>query len=188
MLMLANSARDWAKDEFGGVEFDDSRWRTRLLKIAARAARRPSGRVTEVFLDAAERQGAYGLLESKEVTAAQLSTAMFKATALRCAEEEFVFVAVDGSSLSLTDAEHKKGFGFIGARQFGARGLKVINALAVSLGGVTLGLLSQIWWTRTGKAARKGHQKLPVSKKETRHWLAAMKEAREQVAQYAPKT
>jgi hypothetical protein len=56
MLMLAQSARDWAKDEFGEVKTGDSRWRARPLKVAARAARQPSGKVSEVFCDAAERQ------------------------------------------------------------------------------------------------------------------------------------
>ena len=70
--MLRESNRDWALDEFGGVQNDDSRWRTLLVQMAASAARAPNGRVTEVFTNAAERQGAYGLLESPQVTAEQL--------------------------------------------------------------------------------------------------------------------
>src|SRR6478752_4294322 len=103
MLMLRESARDWAMGEFGGVELSDPRWRTRLIKTAARTARTPNGKVTAGFSDAAERQGAYSLLENTKVTAGQLGAAMFMATALRCAQEPFVFVAVDGSSLTLTD-------------------------------------------------------------------------------------
>lgn len=188
MLMLRESTRDWALSEFGDVELADYRWRERLIKMAARSARQPSGRVTEVFSDGAERQGAYGLLESPDVSVEPLSSAMFAATALRCSEERFVFAAVDGSSLTLTDAEQGKGFGYIGARKFGARGLKMINSLAVSEHGVTLGLLSQVWWTRTGKAMKKQHETLPPSKKETRHWLAAMQQSRDEIAQHAPDT
>lgn len=186
--MLRESTRDWAVNEFGSVGLADGRWRTRLIKMAARTARQPNGRVTEAFSDSAERQGAYGLLESPDVKAERLGSAMFSATASRCSQERFVFAAVDGSSLSLTDAEQSKGFGYIGARKFGARGLKMINALAVSEQGVTLGLLSQVWWTRTGKAVKQRHQSLPPSKKETRHWLAAMEQSRGEMAQHAPNT
>ena len=44
----------------------------RLVLVAAQAARRPAGKVTEVFGNDADRQGAYGLLESQEVTGGQV--------------------------------------------------------------------------------------------------------------------
>lgn len=188
MLMMRESARDWAMKEFGGVKLADPRWRARLIKMAARSVLQPNGKVSEVFCDAAERQGAYGLLECRDVEPAQLGMAMFAATARRCADENLVFAAVDGSSLTLADDAHEKGFGYIGARKFGARGMKVINALAVSPAGVTLGLLSQVWWARTGKAVKQRHKMLAPNKKETRHWLKAMEHSRQQIAEHAPKT
>ena len=113
---------------------------------------------------------------------------MFAATALRCAKESLVFGAVDGSSLTLTDTEGTKGFGSIGSRKMGARGLKVMSSFALSAQGVPLGLICQQWWVRTGEAVKQQHQKLPPSKKETRHWLAAIEGAGEQIAQRACKT
>lgn len=158
------------------------------MQMSVRMARQPNGRVTEVFANAAERQGAYGLLENPRVTEKQLGEAMFAATARRCAEESFVFVPVDGSSLTLTDTDKKKGFGSIGARKFEARGLKMINALAVSQRGVPLGLVSQVWWTRTGEAVKGRHAQRPVSEKETRHWLSAMEQTRQQMQTNAEQT
>lgn len=156
--------------------------------MGAQAAQRPGGKVSAVFNDAAERQGAYGLLESDEVTASQISAAVFAADACRCAPLPFVFVPVDGSSVTLTDLEKSKGFGSIGARCQGARGLKVISALLVSPHGVTMGLGSQIWWARSDKAAKQRHQRRPTQKKETRHWLEAMQQTRQVMSTHAPKT
>src|SRR5687768_6001487 len=138
------SALKWAQDEFGRAAFGDPRWGKRLVEVAAQAARRPGGKVTEVFVGGAERQGAYGRLESTAVGESAVRSAMFGAAASRCAKAPFVFCAVDGSSLNLTDLGSKKGFGSIGARSMGARGLKVISALCLSARGVPHGLTSQI--------------------------------------------
>jgi len=67
----------------------DARWGARLVLGAAQAARRPVGKVTEVFGNGADRQGAYGLLESEDVAGEQVRASMFEACAGRCASEEY---------------------------------------------------------------------------------------------------
>ena len=186
--MSYESARDWAMNEFSGVAFRDIRWQRRLVAVGAQAARAPAGKVSEVFGDAAARQGAYALLECDDVARAQIAAAMFAADARRCAGETFVYVPVDGSSITLTDQGREKGFGSIGARKFGARGLKVISALLVSTRGVTLGLGSQIWWTRTGEAKKRRHGRRRTEDKETQHWLEAMQQTRQTFDDNAPQT
>src|SRR3954466_4205445 len=101
----------WAFEEFGQVRVGDPRWRRRLVSMAERAVRRPAGRVTETFARSDERQGAYGLLESGAVSAQTVGTAMFESCARRSAGEAYVFCAIDGTSLNLTDRDRKKGFG-----------------------------------------------------------------------------
>src|ERR1035437_9728370 len=98
--MGRTSSRTWAQEIFGDAEFDDRRWKVRLVAMAARAACSPDGRCTSVYRNDGDRQGAYGLLESSDVPAEAVATAMFAATARACSEEEFVFCAVDGSSRS----------------------------------------------------------------------------------------
>ena len=156
--------------------------------MAERAARRPAGRVTETFTRSDERQGAYGLLESSAVGADEVGTAMFEACARRSASESFVFCAIDGTSLSLTDYEHSKGFGPVGSRAEGGRGLKVMNAMVLSAEGVPLGVSSQRYWTRADRRRRVHRDKLRPEEKETRHWLDAMKQTRQIMAEHAPST
>lgn len=178
----------WALEEFGKARIADARWGRRLVSVASRAARRPAGRVTETFLSSAERQGAYGLLESEAVSADEVGVAMFEACARRCAGQAFVYCPVDGTSLALTDRERSKGFGPVGSRASGGRGLKVMNAMVLSADGVPLGISSQRYWIRAEGRRREHRDKLRPTEKETQHWLDAMKQTREVMEQYAPST
>lgn len=141
--------------------------------------------MSEVFSDVGELHGAYDLLESRHVVSGELTATLGRATAKRCAGLPYVHVAIDGSSLMLTDKAHEKGFGSIGASNIGARGLKVISALAVEPNGTTQGLLTQIWWSREARAPRTVSQrrKLRVEEKETQRWLDAIKDAAERCAE-----
>jgi hypothetical protein len=144
--------------------------------------------VTETFARSDERQGAYGLLESAAVGADEVGTAMFEACARRSARESFVFCAIDGTSLNLTDYARSKGFGPVGSRAEGGRGLKVMNAMVLSAEGVPLGVSSQRYWTRADHRQALHRDKCRPEEKETQHWLAAMKQTREVMAEHAPAT
>lgn len=183
MRALNRTEERWAREQFGRAALGDSRRTARVIRMAARAAERPAGKVSEVFVDHAERQGAYDLLEGRRVSAAMLMTALGEATAEQASCNSFAFVAVDGSSITLTDSAKRKGFGSIGPLSKGARGLKVISAFACNPDGVPLGLMSQVWWARTKaksqskKEKARNNQKRHVQDKETRYWLEAIEDA-----------
>jgi hypothetical protein len=186
--MKQQSAINWANEQFGGADLDDERWRNRLVRMAARAAKRPGGKVAEVFSNPAERQGAYGLLECEEIIPEKVAIPMFQGTARRCAEYDFVFCAIDGSSITLVDRSKKKDFGSVGSRASKSRGLKMINALVLSPSGVPLGLISQQWWARPKTRAKKHRDRRRTEEKEIQHWLDAMEQARKMMAEFAPNT
>ncbi|HEX7509413.1 MAG TPA: IS4 family transposase [Polyangia bacterium] len=187
--MKTATSADWAQREFGKAKVKDARWVARLVLVAAQAARRPAGKVTEVFGNGADRQGAYGLLESEDVTGEQVGASMFEACAGRCASEEFVLCAVDGSSVTVTDLDGDKDLGSIGTRKQGARGVKVISALAISAKGVPLGLTSQVWWKRTTPSAKRKHRnRRRTEDKEIQRWLDTMEKSRQAMSQHAPRT
>jgi hypothetical protein len=183
MRRLNTEQERWARREFGGAELGDRRRIDRAVRMAARAAENPGGKISRVFCDDAERQGAYDFLESGHASAAALTAAMGAATARRASGQSFAFVALDGSSLTLTDRLGSKDFGSVGTLNAGARGLKVINGLACNPSGVPLGLLSQVWWSRTeatsqsAKAKSSRNRRRKVEEKETRHWLEAIAQA-----------
>jgi len=161
----------------------DGRRVARATRMLARAAERPGGRLTEVMRDPAEAQGAYDMLEGGRVSAQALLASFASATVQRAADASYVLAVVDGSSLKLTDLTHDKGLGSLGALRNGARGVKVINALAVDECGATIGLLGQVWWARTNakrdsRDKRKRNMKRPLCDKETRHWIEAFEQAK----------
>jgi hypothetical protein len=179
--MSASATRLWAREEFGHARLGDERRTARAVAMAATALSRPAGRVSDVFSDDAERQGAYDFLESAAVHADALVAAMGEACARRCAEHRYVLVPVDGTSLTLTDTHRTKDFGAIGTYQAGARGLKVVDAIAVSPTGVPLGCFAMRWWTRTGPVGPSPAYTRPPRESETRHWLAAIDDVRAQL-------
>lgn len=194
----------WAQNEFGGAELGDARRTTRLVSMAARLAACPTGqgRVTRVFERGADRQGAYGLLENERVAFEAMLRPAQLACAQRCANQEFVFVPTDGSSLTLRDPHGLRGLGPVGNGEAVAQGLEVMSAIAVGADGAPLGLLSQVWWVRPNKprkqrrprsdrrsgktrrarllarreARRRGRRS--IEQKETRFWIQALEQAR----------
>ncbi len=145
--MTTRSAEKWAAEEFGHAQLGDIRRTRRLQKIAAGAASRANGRVAVVFDRMADREGTYDFLERGD-DAAAVAGAMFRATATRARGEKSVLVAVDVSSLSLTDEAGTRGLGPVGSPNSPVRGLMVCNALVVTTTGVPLGLIDQRYWVR----------------------------------------
>jgi hypothetical protein len=169
----SGEARRWALEEFGDVRLGDERRRSRLIAMAARVARSPGGRVSEVFRNAAERQGAYDFLESEHVHASALVDALTNACVDRCSALPFAFVPIDGTSIAVTDRARKKDFGSVGTFTKGARGLKVIDAIAVSPSGIPMGVCAMQWWARPSTPPRRRESR-KVADKETQHWLDAI--------------
>jgi hypothetical protein len=179
----------WATEEFGSANLGDVRRRRRLVKVAGEVAKRPAGRITEALPEGASRTAAFRLMENEEVSEAEIALAAHRACAWRSADQPFVFVPIDGSSLNLTDDQESKGLGIVGARRVGAKGLQVMTAIAVSSQGVPLGLCGQTWWTRQERVERKNkHDRRLVKEKETQHWLTVMNQVRTLFAAEAPHT
>ena len=58
----------WALEEFGELEAPDARLKARVTRMANTASQYGGGRISEVFRDPAERQGAYDLLEGGRIS------------------------------------------------------------------------------------------------------------------------
>jgi hypothetical protein len=173
-------ARKWAREEFGFAELGHAARTKRLVTMAGGALRKPAGKVSEVYETDAQRQGAYDFLEGSQVSAEAVTAACVAASVKRCCGQPFVFVPVDGSSVSLTDREGKKGLGAVGAAAQGGRGLKVMTAYAVDARGVPIGIMAQCWWARTQKPTgcrkrkRARNAKRATKEKETQRWIDAI--------------
>jgi len=176
----------WARRSYGGADFKDARSTKRFVRMMARLAARPAGRVSEVFTIPAERQGAYDFLEHR-VTSCAVQDAIGDACARDCKEHDCVLVVLDGTSLNFTDHAETKGFGRISAYWHKARGLKLLNTLALSTDGVPIGVPSQRYWIRDAEPKSKRIYR-PAHARESVHWRNAVDEVSARMARLAPAT
>lgn len=177
------STRSWAYETFGDLDTGDRRHRSRVLAMAATLAAHPAGEVCRVFADPAEREGAYRLLDNKDVTCAHLEEALASSTVTRClreAESSHVFVAVDGSSLSLKDLHLRRDVGAVGPWSQKGRGVLVQTALALDDRGTPIGVCAQTYWTRSERSEAK---KRKDKDKETHLFVCTIRTAFERLTQ-----
>jgi hypothetical protein len=180
-----SQANDSITAHFGGTFLGDARRAERFRMMLRQVASRPAGAVSDVFLEADEQQGAYDFLENELISAGDVQAAASKAMAKLCGGHDSVLLVLDGSSFSLTDHTGKKGFGSVGTRSQGALGLKVLNALALTSAGQTIGVVAQQYWVR-GKRVARGYR--PLEKRESYRWHEAYDSARAALSEHAPKT
>lgn len=180
----------WANDEFASARLGNKLRTERLVAISASALRNPAGLVTEVFPDAGPREGAYKFLENEAVSIGEITAAACRAAGSRAAGMPYVFVPVDGSSLSLREyeGEAERGVGTVGAHNKGGAGVLVMNAVAIDPLGSPLGMFDQQWWTRRGKSSTVDSRHRKLEDKETKHWLAAIDTGARQWAKTNPAT
>ncbi len=95
----------------------------RLVRMATAAALRPGGTVLEVFRSSAERQAAYDFLANPDIRQEEPLAAMAVATANRCEDDPFVFVVVDGTSLTLADRARAPSGSQVFRRAHGSRSI-----------------------------------------------------------------
>ncbi len=177
----------WAQELLGGARLGDARRDRRLLQLVSAAERRPDGRVSACFADGAARQAAYDFLEHEVVEPRAVTRAISVGGMRQCARHDEVLVALDGSSLTLTDRAKEKDFGSVGDRRHGRRGLKVITALAMTPTGRTIGVVGQEWWAREGRAPKKSKPR-PLEERESHRWHRVVAQTEEAASQHARRT
>lgn len=150
-----DDVRQWARREFAAARLGDRRRVRRLVMMAEQVALAPAGLISDVFDSDATRQAAYDFLESPFVQQPPMQRALADACARAAAPQPFAFVAIDGTTLTLTDVNGTKDFGNIGGgSSVRARGVKVISALGLEPSGVPLGIAAQRYWARPDKESR----------------------------------
>ncbi|APR76158.1 Hypothetical protein A7982_11533 [Minicystis rosea] len=167
------------------AKLGDARRVRRAASMLRQAADQPAGRLTEVFCTRAELQAAYDFLET-EMAPRALTTAFAEASLRAVSDASFVYVVVDGTSLSLTDVSKTKDFGSLGMRSLPTRGLKVIDALAVTADGAPVGLLDLEFWARGPKSKKGRYARRRDLETETAQWVDVVARTGKLVHQKAP--
>jgi hypothetical protein len=186
-VLTSLQAASWADEEFSHADLGDLRRTKRLVAMGARVACRPAGAVTRVYDLPAEREAAFRFIESDQFSYRDVVAASRVATVRRAAIYPFAFVAMDGSTLTLTDRSGK-GFGPV-SNKGSARGMQAMTALVLSPAGVPLGTASQVLWVRADESSPEHHDDYrPIEERETRFWLDALDQVTDQFRITAPNT
>ena len=182
-------ARRWAQEEFSSADLGDQRRTKRLVAVAAAFAKRPAGTITNVVRGAA-REAAFRFVENEAVESAAIASSSHAATARRCFKHPEIVVAVDQSSLKITDRVRKPGFGRTGISRESRNtaGLQVMTALAVDAQGVTQGLVGQQWWARQELSPEWDKDKRPDQERESDLWRRTLCQANDTLCREAPGT
>jgi hypothetical protein len=183
---MDESAATWAEDVFGHADLGDRRRVRRAVAMVAQLAQQPAGRITSAFGESAAREAAYRFVENDRFSVSDLGAAMFQATARQASAWNEIIVPVDG--VTFTVAHTGRGFGPVGTKQH-ANGAHAMTALALTPDGVPLGVLGQVFWTRSSKHAPVYAQdRRPIAERETGHWLTAITQASQALQHHAPST
>jgi hypothetical protein len=171
---------DWAAAEFGGADLHDRRRSRRLVRVAARLAADPHGRLPESFSQWSELKAAYRLLEESDITHEAVLAPHSRRVWQECRRPGDYFFVEDTTELDFSSHPAAEDLGRIGNDD--GRGLFVHSTLAMRVDSwnaqeepqVTLeGLAAQYCWVRPPKAS------VPESKaqrlarpRESQRWAA----------------
>jgi len=165
-------------DEIKNNTINDKRIRNRLSKTIDQLSQYPNHSIPQACKKPAEIKGAYRLLDNKKVTPDGILSGHKEATKTRMAEHKIVLLVQDTTDFNYTRSSSVKG---MGEHTFSpnSKGLLLHSTLAVTPGGVPLGLLTQKYWTRAPEERGKKNKRkdLPIEEKESYRWLEAMEKS-----------
>ena len=171
----------WIINETKNTNLKDLRLEQRLAKIIDQLSATPSASIPEACQTAAATKAAYRFFDNDNVDADAIREGFFIATAKRINDYETVLVASDITDLNYIAHKALKSKGVL--RNFKASGLIMHSALAMSVDGLPLGLLDQMFWYRKsedyGKRIRRAD--LPIEEKESYRWVQSLSNVAKQM-------
>jgi Domain of unknown function (DUF4338)/Transposase DNA-binding/Transposase Tn5 dimerisation domain len=172
-------ARDWAEEEFGGVQLGDERLNRRLVTIARDFYTNPQAQIPEACQSRAKTKATYRFLEHPKTPMKLLLQPHYEATIQRIAKEEIVLSVQDTTSLNYSAHPETNGVGPISSKKDGAIGLIMHDTMVFSLEGTPLGLMDVQCWAREEETFGKHHQRKqkPIEQKESYKWLKSFEAA-----------
>ena len=192
-LSLEESLRteQWVEAEFGEADLGHRDATQRLLRIAQAKARNPSASYTECVAGNRHELKAYYRFIGKKhdrMNPTDILGGHRRQTIRRIKGYRRVLVIHDTTDLDFSERLHCNDLGDIGKNQTGAvsQGLKMHSALALSEGGLPLGVLGINIYASHFDSEDKA-QNRPIREKESYRWLRTIDELRE-ISDWVPET
>jgi hypothetical protein len=163
----------WAGLELASAELGDQRRALRLMRMVERLVERASQSLPQGFGSWAETKAAYRFFGNDQIAWPEILAPHRASTLRRAASEPIVLVVQDTTLIDLSQFESTAGLGYLS--MLSSRGLFLHSCLAVTPGGVALGVIDQQMWIRPiedrGKRGRSGDHRGCTPDKESQRWL-----------------
>ena len=179
------SNQQWAADEFAHVELKDARLNRRCQELAVALGQQPNAPINQACEDWADTKAAYRFFDNANVTPESICAPHRQRTVERMRWHRLVLAVQDTTFFNYTHHPQTKGLGMIGTKKQNQQGFGMHSTLAMTPTGMSLGLLTQAFFTRPfDEPSHKPNelQKLPIEEKESYKWIAAF----EQTLKLAP--
>lgn len=185
--------RDWDKDDYQGIEIDDTSWikrefenmsvgDERIIKRAISsmeaAAAKPNESIPEVMGgNWNDIKATYNLFNNDKLNPDIILSGHRQETLsrIKSLDDDTVLIIQDTTGINYSS----HGCVELGNHSSvaGAKGILMHSALAVTEKGLPLGILYQKFWSRKPPQEGRNHQKLPISEKESLKWFTALDES-----------
>ncbi|MFO7717870.1 MAG: IS4 family transposase [Desulfohalobium sp.] len=180
---------DWAEQEFGAVQFFDSRLKRRLMDIARNFFSDPEATIPEACGSKAKTMGAYRFFHNEKTTMDVILNAHTEASVERIKQHKIVLAPQDTTTLNYSSHPMTADLGPINTKDDDLIGLLLHDTLAFTEDGTPLGVLDAQCWARDpddrGKRSRR--KQTPIEQKESAKWLRSYRKVAE-VQRLCPET
>ena len=169
----------WCEEELGGVKLGDKRLDKRLVEVASKLAAQPTASINQACEDWADAKAAYRLFDNAKVQAKEILRSHQERTRERMRSHSLVLAVQDTTLLDYSQHPKTKGVGPIGTKKQEMRGFVMHATLALTPGGLPLGVLTEEIWVRADEEAgvsKAEHKKRPLEEKESYKWFTALRE------------
>ncbi len=179
------SSADWAEEEFKDAPLGDARLSNRLVEIAGLKAENPGHAFTGVAGgDWAAVKGYYRLIDKPDDSAVNMASILLphrRRTVRRMKGQKTVLCVQDSTDLDYASLSECEGLGVIGTNQtnFQSRGLHLHSTLALSTGGLPLGVLRADCFAREPKSPQRDRHTIPIEEKDTFCWIEGLRDTME---------
>ena len=178
--------------EFAGCLFGDARLTKRIKKLADQTAQKPNLSIPSALISKADIEGCYRFFDNDSVTPERILQPHIARTYQRMSNCPYVLLVQDTTELDLTRPQQQvRGAGPMDFES--RRGAFFHPIMAFEEGGVPLGLVGQISWTRdeisSATKAEKHAKRIqtPIEEKESYRWLQGF-QAGERAAAACPQS
>ena len=163
----------WVNEEMKTLELPDKRLDERTRQILYDFSQNPTGSIPQFCPNGAAVKGVYGYCRNKAVTGAAIVASQRQATLSRIKAEghQRVLSVQDTTEYNFSHHPATSGMGPLDNAK--VKGFFAHSSLAVSTGGVPLGLLAQEVWVREETEQPKAADR-PITEKESYKWIRGL--------------